>query len=417
MYYEHIYAIDLIDQPSSGGRNVVEEHRPWLKDMKCSAWSTAARAGTRLQESKCIQRRWSTTVTAPGSAFASDAEIATSRRFCLDLLRKSDTPSSLLLPYIPAHARDAYIALRAFNIDVARTADTTSTPTIGSMRLQFQRDAMSKALTGSPPKQPIAILLAHAAQQIRDRTDGRSSFSKSWLTRIIDTREKYLSNRAYPDMTTLESYAENTYSTLMYLTLQALPMASLTADHIASHIGKAAGIVAVLRGLPLIAFPGPANTHSNQSQLGGDIGASRHGAVMLPLDVMAEANVREEDVLRNGSNAHGLRDAVFVVATRANDHLITAREMLRNIKAGQDAGHEFEHQDEDEHTYLPARGQQESQKEEVERAFGVFMPAIASQLWLDRLQQQDFDVFSTKLRVTDWKLPLRAFLAYNRRML
>lgn len=324
------------------------------------------------------------------------------------------------MPYIPSHARDAYIALRAFNIDVARTADTTSTPTIGSMRLQFQRDAITKSLAGTPPKQPVALLLAKAADDLAYQTEGKGKFSKSWFMRIVDIREKYLSNPPYPDLAALESYAENTYSTLLYLTLQALPMASLTADHVASHIGKATGIATVLRGLPLIAFPGPPNKHSNQSgALGGDVGATRHGAVMLPLDIMAEHNVREEDVLRNGSSAHGLRDAVFAVATRANDHLITARQMLTNVRGGQDAGHEFEHQDEEEHQQQRQLGGtgKESQKEEVERAFGVFMPAIATQIWLDRLQKVDFDVFSEKLRVTDLGLPWKAWWAYNRRRL
>lgn len=363
------------------------------------------------------KRSVSTRVDDTAVVLPSGDEVNTARRYCLDLLRKYDTPSSLLLPYIPSHARDAYIAIRAFNVDVARTADTTSTPTIGSMRLQFQRDAATKALAGSPPKQPIAILLAQAADSLQSKTDGKSKFSKSWFMRIIDTREKYLSNPPYPSLTSLETYAENTYSTLLYLTLQALPMASLSADHVVSHIGKAAGIAAVLRGLPLIAFPGPQNKHSNQGQLGGDVGAKRRGAVMLPLDVMADAGVREEDVLRNGSEASGLRDAVFTVATRASDHLITAREMIKNIRAGQEAGHDFEHQDEEEHTYMPTKGRQETQADELKRAFGVLMPATPTQLWLDRLQQQDFDIFSPKLRVTDWKLPWKAFVAYNRRIL
>jgi len=333
------------------------------------------------------------------------------------MLRKSDMPSSLLLPYIPAHARDAYIALRAFNIEVARTADTTSTPTIGAMRLQFQRDAVSKALAGQPPKQPIAILLAKGAFDILEKTEAKTKWSKTWFMRIIDTREKYLSNQPYPNISALENYAEHTYSTLLYLTLQALPMASLTADHIASHIGKAAGISAVLRGLPLLAFPGPPNTHANQSQFAGDVGATRHGAVTLPLDIMAETGLREEDVLRNGSQARGLRDAVFAVATRANDHLITARQMLQNVRAGEGEGHDFEHQDEEEHVYLPSKGggQHESQTQEGERAFGVFMPAIATQLWLDRLEKVDFDIFDPKLRVTDWRLPWKAFWAWKRR--
>ncbi|KAK5167618.1 uncharacterized protein LTR77_007317 [Saxophila tyrrhenica] len=362
----------------------------------------------------------SSQVSQPSSTTTaiSTEELTSARRYCLDTLRKYDTPSSLLLPYIPTQARDAYIALRAFNIDVARTADTTSTPTIGSMRLQFQRDAVTKSLAGTPPKQPIAILLAHAAEGLEARTDGKARWSKSWFMRIVDTREKYLSNPPYPNIEALEGYAENTYSTLLYLTLQALPMASLTADHVASHIGKASGIAAVLRGLPLIAFPGPQNSHSNQGQMAGDVGASKQGAVVLPLDIMASTGVREEDVLRNGAEAKGLRDAVFQVATRANDHLITARQMLDSIRAGQGEGHEFEHGHEEEHTAFPGvlgGGKAETQAQEVERAFGVFMPAVATQLWLDRLQKCDFDVFDAKLRVTDWKLPWRGFWGWRRR--
>lgn len=365
------------------------------------------------------QRRYasSSEVQQPGAAVISAAEISSARNYCLDLLRKYDTPSSILLPYIPSHSRDAYVALRAFNIDVARTADTTSNPTIGQMRLQFQRDAITKSLAGSPPKQPIALLLAQAADDLSRVPGGRSKFSKSWFMRIIDTREKYLSNPPYPDMTALERYAENTYSTLLYLTLQALPMASVTADHIASHIGKAIGISAVLRGLPLIAFPGPPNHHSNQGQFPGDVGPTKHGSVMLPVDVMVESGVREEDVLRNGSGANGLRDAVFTVATRANDHLITARQMLSNLRAGQDAGHEFEHQDEEEHVHLPSIAKSESPAQEIDRAFGVYMPAVATQMWLDKLQKADFDIFEPKLRVTDWKLPFKAYWAYSRKKL
>lgn len=365
---------------------------------------------------RCLRRTYSTDVAQPAATTVTPAELQQARRYCLDLLRKSDTPSSLLLPYIPAHTRDAYIALRALNIDIARTADTTSTPTIGSMRLQFQRDAVTKALEGNPPKQPVAILLAKAAGDIGAK-GGR--WSRSWFMRVIDTREAYLSNPPYPSLSALEGYAEKTYSTLLYLTLQGLPMASLTADHLASHIGKATGIAAVLRGLPLLAFPGPGNKHSNQGHFAGDVGASKQGAVMLPLDIMADAGVREEDVFRNGADAHGLRDAVFAVATRANDHLITARQMLGNIRRGEDAGHEFEHADEEEHAYAaPGKdAQKETQAQEVERAFGVFMPAVATQLWLDRLEKVDFDIFSPKLRVTDWRLPFKAFWAFNRRTL
>ncbi|KAI9851096.1 MAG: hypothetical protein M1824_002905, partial [Vezdaea acicularis] len=209
------------------------------------------------------------------------------------------------------------------------------------------------------------------------------------------------------------SYAENTYSSLLYLLLESLPLRSLPADHLASHIGKAAGIAAVLRGIPLLAFPGPPRDHSAQTAFGGTSGAHQQGAVLLPLDVMARHGVVEEDVLRQGGAAPGLTDAVFEVATRANDHLITAREMLRSIRAGKGAGHEFEEQG----RWEEGRGYEEGNPAaDVERAFAVvFGQAVATGLWLGRLEKAGFDVFSEDLGRREWRLPWRAWWAFRRR--
>jgi NADH dehydrogenase [ubiquinone] 1 alpha subcomplex assembly factor 6 len=79
-------------------------------------------------------------------------------------------------------------------------------------------------------------------------------------------------------------------------------------DHVASHVGKAVGISTFLRGFP---------HHVSK------------GRVLLPLDIMNEHRIRQEDVLRAGPRADGLEDAIFAVAARANDHLITARTMMK----------------------------------------------------------------------------------------
>lgn len=231
-----------------------------------------------------------------------------------------------------------------------------------------------------------------------------------------------MNNNPYATMESLEKYAESTYSTLLYLSLQALPMVSITADHVASHIGKASGIIAVLRGLPLLAFPPSPNHHTNNAGLDDMMtmqrNRSQQGSVTLPLDIMAEVGLREEDVLRKGSEATGLKDAVFKVATRASDHLITARSMVANLRKGQDIGHDFEHAAEEEHA---AARQLEPrtvnvQLTEVEQAFGVFMPAVSTSLWLERLQKVDFDIFQDQLRRRDWRLPWKAWLANRRRL-
>ncbi|KAF5864794.1 hypothetical protein ETB97_006332 [Aspergillus alliaceus] len=346
---------------------------------------------------------------------ASASEIQAAQKYCSDLLIKYDRPSYTLHTFIPRPAQPFYLALRALNVSLSLIPETTSSHTIGLMRLQFWRESISKILAGSPPKEPIAILLSAAISDLHERTDGRARISKGWLTRLINARERGLTNDPYPDIAALETYAENTYSTLMYLTLSALPMASVTADHVASHVGKAVGITAVLKGLPLVAFPG-AMTGGQGGQAGG--GSARQGAVMLPLDVMMQAGVKEEEVFRLGAEAPGLRDAVFTVATRASDHLITVQQMLGNLHTGQDVGHEFEHQGEEGHEYeISGDQRQESPLDEVNRAFGVFMPAVGTRLWLDRLQGVDFDIFKPELLRSDWKLPWKAYMAFKRKSL
>ncbi|KAI9808093.1 MAG: hypothetical protein M1827_007513 [Pycnora praestabilis] len=342
--------------------------------------------------------------------------------------RLYDNPSYTLQTFISPSSLDAYLSIRAFNIDIARVADSTSNPTIASMRMQFWRDTINKSFAGTPPKEPVGVLLSHALSVLSSRTAGKARLHKSWFMRVIAAREQYLHNAPYPTLEALELYAENTYSTLSYLTLASLPLTSVTADHLASHIGKAAGIAAVLRGIPLLAFPPPPNHHSNTAALGGVLGSpsgggsGRQGAVTLPLDVMAEVGVKEEEVLKKGAEAQGLTDAVFAVATRANDHLITAREMLKNLRAGEDVGHEFEHPGEVEGHDYTANSQEQTngkstkvQNEEVERAFGVLMQAIPTSLWLERLQKADFDIFKPELRKREWRLPYKAYWAYSRR--
>ncbi|KAJ5997419.1 hypothetical protein N7522_009079 [Penicillium canescens] len=362
-----------------------------------------------------LRRNFSRTqaVAAPITA----EEVQGAHKYCVGLLSKYDRPSYTLSTFIPRHAQSFYIALRALNVSLSMIPDTTSSPTIGLMRLQFWRDAVTKILAGTPPKEPVAILLASAISDLHERTQGRARISKGWLTRIINSREQTLTNDPYTNIAALESYAENTYSTLMYLTLSALPMASVTADHVASHIGKAVGIAAVLRGLPFVAFPTP----PAQSPSGGAanslmMGGAKQGAVMLPLDVMAQAGVKEEEVLRRGAEAEGLRDAVFTVATRASDHLITVQQMLSNLRAGEDVGHDFEHEGEEGHQYSVSDARSgESPLDEINRAFGVFMPAVGTRLWLDRLEKHDFDVFSPELLRSDWRLPWKAYMAFRRK--
>ena len=273
--------------------------------------------------------------------------------------------------------------------------------------MKFWQESIDKTFAGAPPREPICILLHNALQALEQRAGSATKKSiKFWVSRLVRTREKYMDGRPYPSITALEEYAEDTYSTMMYATLASMPLRSMHIDHLASHIGKACGIIAVLRGIPVLSAPGrPVHTPS------GDLAPTREPSLLLPLDVMAEEGVKEEEVFRKGPEAAGLQDAVFAVATRANDHLITVREMLKRLNAGEDPGHEFEHEGEAEHVYE----EESDTARDIRRSFGVLLEAVPAAQYLESLEKANFDPFAVKSG--GWRLPWRMWQALSKERL
>ncbi|KID92651.1 phytoene synthetase/ ribosomal protein S6 [Metarhizium guizhouense ARSEF 977] len=330
--------------------------------------------------------------------YVTDADVESARAYCLRQLQTSDYDAHLIRRFVPSPVRDTYAALRALNLELVRLPEVVSNPVIGALRMKFWHESIDKTFAGMPPREPICILLHQALQGLEARAGSPTKKSiKFWVSRLVKTREKYMDGRPYPSLAALEDYAENTYSTMMYTTLASMPLRSMHVDHLASHIGKACGIIAVLRGIPVLAAPGrPVKTPT-----GADAPPTREPSLLLPLDIMAEEGVKEEEVFRQGPSAPGLQDAVFKVATRANDHLITAREMLKRLKAGEDPGHEFEHEGEAEHIYL---GESDTTKE-IRQSFGVLLEAVPASHYLENLEKVNFDPFAVKSG--GWRLPWR----------
>ncbi|KAI5920507.1 squalene/phytoene synthase [Camillea tinctor] len=339
--------------------------------------------------------------------YITDADVNKSRQYCIAQLRQSDYDSYLIRNFIPSSRRDAYDAFRAFNLELVRLPELVSNPTIGQLRMQFWRDAVNNTFAGKPPKEPIMILLHKVLAQLVETSPESSPTSiKFWLLRLINTRQKYMDNRPFTSLAALEEYAENTYSTLMYSTLAALSIRSMHMDHLASHIGKACGISAVLKGIPVLASPSP----PVKSPVGTDVGGGRNPVLLLPLDVMAETGAKEENVYRYGPEAEGFQDAVFKVATRAHDHIITAQEMLKSLSAGQDPSHEYEHQGEEHHHYPDTITSDVTSQKDVRRGFEVLLEAIPTSYYLTRLENENFNPFAVK---SGWKLPWKLWRAHK----
>ena len=120
--------------------------------------------------------------------------------------------------------------------------------------------------------------------------------------------------------------AEETYSSLLYLSLECLGIKNVDCDHPASHLGKALGIVIFLRATP---------HHSSKRRC------------YLPLDLISKVcllvwssllsacsplqhGVIQEDLYR-GHPGPEVKEVVYEVASRAMDHLRVARQFSSKV--------------------------------------------------------------------------------------
>jgi NADH dehydrogenase [ubiquinone] 1 alpha subcomplex assembly factor 6 len=224
---------------------------------------------------------------------------------------------------------------------------------MGKFKYDWWRTVMDSTLSGQPVDHPISIAIADALENCE--------LSKSWINRIISARED-LKRRdtVFSTMNELETYAENSSSALLYLQLEALGLQNVNADHCASHIGKAVGISSILRGVPL----GLAT---------GEIG--------IPSEILAKHSVSAERILRNGPSKE-FESAVFETATRANDHLISARTFAASLPPD---------------------------------AIKVMLHAVPCEQYLNRLQRTNFDLFDTSLMQRTILTPLHIWWNAKRR--
>jgi len=125
-------------------------------------------------------------------------------------------------------------------------------------------------------------------------------------------QEKDLIGETISDLSNLETYCEETFASLLYLTLECLGIRSLHADHAASHIGKAVGICSLLRATPY---------HLRRRQC------------YLPRNLLSKHNLSPEELFLVGdSNLNSKLEMIaFEVAEIARAHLKTARELSKNV--------------------------------------------------------------------------------------
>ncbi|KAK4048444.1 hypothetical protein OIV83_004790 [Microbotryomycetes sp. JL201] len=312
--------------------------------------------------------------------------VAKSVDYCTQLVRASDKDNLWPVYFYPQHSRPAYLALRAFNVELATIDDNVSNPMVGRMRYQWWRDSI---------------------KQVFDR----SQLSPYHFTRLINSREQHFLNPSFNNLQDLAEYSAGTQASLLYLLLQATTktqrsatsqpnMASplsdgtgkdlphsklfehvgnehdgsnetnparglrdpddLTLDHAASHLAVAITISILLRSIPYHA---------------------RKRINVIPAVIAARHNMREEALFRQGPNAEGLRECVATMVGIAQAEMRTARGCFEGT------------------TGVP------------KRASPVFLSATPARSYLDRLSSSavEFDVFNPSLFKQYWRLPFQVW--------
>ncbi|KAH9507633.1 NADH dehydrogenase (ubiquinone) complex I, assembly factor 6 [Bulinus truncatus] len=263
--------------------------------------------------------------------------------YCVDLVRKNDYENYLGTLLLPKSIQRAAFAIRAFNIELAQVRDTVSERNIGQLRLKFWKDVLEQIYQSHLPHTPVAAELAGAC--------GYYKLSKRWFHRMVDARSSLLQSDNFNAVKDVEDYAEQVNSSLYYLLLECLGIKNIHADHAASHLGKAQGLVTVLRATPY---------HASIRQ------------VHIPIEILVKHKVSQEEIIR-GKNSQAVKDSVFDLASTANLHLTKARSLKSSLPP---------------QSYL------------------IFLNARVCDHYLQSLQKVDFNIFDGKLQQ---KNPLLAY--------
>ncbi|XP_053618895.1 NADH dehydrogenase (ubiquinone) complex I, assembly factor 6 [Plodia interpunctella] len=274
--------------------------------------------------------------------------------YCASVVRQHDYENFLATLLMTKAVRSPAFVVRAFNVEVSRIQDQTSDQKIADFRLQFWLDALKDIYS---PNQSLKNIPANPVAQELYKVCNAYQLPRRHLEKLIASRGIMMKNKFFRNMDDVEKYVEDTVSSVYYLILSIANVKNVHADHAASHLGKAQGIVNLLRSLTV---------------------SSHHKMVSLPMDILMKNDVSQETVLRC-IDSDKMRNVAYEIASRANHHLTKARSIS-----------------------VPKIVNQ------------IFLPAVFTDAYLQKLQMEHFNVYSKVLLNRSPTLPFQLY--YKRLM-
>lgn len=318
-----------------------------------------ARGVSRLFSNGSVTSSSSSSTSGGGHTTKKKTTMLDDHHFCVNLVRSRDKDGYLCGLLQPSGAsRDAYFAIRAFNVEIASIKDGTTVRSSGSveascMRMHWWREAVEDMYRDDPASNTTRknkAAVRHAVVRSLHRAVQDHGLTKRFLDKMVDARERDLECEQLDTMRDLVRYGEDTWASLMYLSLESVGVRDPVADDVAFHIGVAHAITTTLRSTPHRAA---------------------RGELSIPLELMERHSIPSTYLLRpeNDSFRPALRDAVFEMASVARSHLNKARELQGQV---------------------PTAGRVS------------LLPAVGAGMYLEKLDRvADFDVLHTGLYVDE----------------
>jgi len=171
--------------------------------------------------------------------------------YCVDLVQNRDREGYLCGLLMPYESRRSYFAIRAFNVELASIKDGSVSRQVGGaqfeesgatmalkVRVQWWRDAIGQIygddksphigedgilanLASSSWNNPVVRVLDHAVHE--------SKLTRRFLERLLETREDDLDVKQLDSLRDAIAYAEGTFSSLFYLSLETVDVSDLNA--------------------------------------------------------------------------------------------------------------------------------------------------------------------------------------------
>jgi len=172
--------------------------------------------------------------------------------YCVDLVQNRDRESYLCGLLMPHQSRRSYFAVRALNVELASMKDGSVSRQVGGaqfeesgasmalrIRVQWWRDAISQIYgdnpsitVGDPSNEDFLASMANSCWnnpvvRVLDHAVHESNLTRRFLERLLESREEDLDVKQQDTLDEAIAYAESTFSSLLYLSLETTDVSVL----------------------------------------------------------------------------------------------------------------------------------------------------------------------------------------------